>query len=55
MNFFFQKHNLYDKVGPIFEVYEKGLTRYYAPLQDNEEYYVPGVTFLTEYHGKKDD
>lgn len=40
---FYTKHNLHHKTGPIFEVYEEDKIRFYAPTDDVEKYFVPGV------------
>lgn len=40
--------------GPILEVYKDGLIHYYAPLEKNREFFVPGVEYLESEEGAGD-
>ena len=48
-----QKHGVVEHDGPIMEVYEDDLIHYIAPLENNDQFYVPEVTMM-ENDGKKE-
>ena len=41
-------------VGPVMEVYKDGLIHFYAPLEKNSEFFVPGVKYLESEEGVGD-
>ena len=43
-----------DKAGPVLEVYKDSLIHFYAPLEKNKDFYVPGVEVLEYEEGAGD-